>query len=201
MKWKDRKEELEELINKDYSYEEIGKIYGVSGAAIKKAALRLNIPLKERRKKNPNEHFNKGTAKVGICENCGKEFILYQSTNGKFCSHKCQQEHRKNEYIKRWKNGEENGLVGKYTMSGFVRNYLLDKHNQKCQICGWGKANKYTGKVPLQIHHIDGDCTNNKEENLQVLCPNCHSLTENYGSRNKNATNGRSKYYSKVKKD
>ena len=24
------------------------------------------------------------------------------------------------------------------------------------------------------VHHIDGNCTNNKEENLQLLCPNCH---------------------------
>ena len=32
------------------------------------------------------------------------------------------------------------------------------------------------------MHHIDGDCTNNKMENLQLLCPNCHSLTSNFGS-------------------
>ena len=29
---------------------------------------------------------------------------------------------------------------------------------------------------------------NNSEENLQLLCPNCHSLTENFGSRNINCT-------------
>ena len=37
-------------------------------------------------------------------------------------------------------------------------------------------------RIPLEIHHIDGDCTNNKMENLQLLCPNCHSLTSNFGS-------------------
>ena len=40
----------------------------------------------------------------------------------------------------------------------------------------------------LQIHHIDGDATNNKEQNLQVLCPNHHAMTEHFGSRNKNST-------------
>ena len=35
------------------------------------------------------------------------------------------------------------------------------------------------------MHHIDGDCTNNKIENLQLLCPNCHSLTSNLGILNK----------------
>ena len=29
---------------------------------------------------------------------------------------------------------------------------------------------------------------NNSEENLQLLCPNCHSLTENFGARNQNCT-------------
>ena len=34
----------------------------------------------------------------------------------------------------------------------------------------------------------DGDATNNREENLQVLCPNHHAMTEHFGSRNKNST-------------
>ena len=35
------------------------------------------------------------------------------------------------------------------------------------------------------MHHIDGDYTNNKIENLQLLCPNCYSLISNFGSLNK----------------
>lgn len=61
-------------------------------------------------------------------------------------------------------------------------------HNNSCELCGWNKINTYTNKVPLQIHHLDGDCKNNRPENLQLLCPNCHSLTENFGSRNTNCT-------------
>lgn len=63
---------------------------------------------------------------------------------------------------------------------------MLEKNNYKCELCGWGEENTYTHTIPLEIHHIDGDYTNNKEENLQVLCPNCHSLTETYKSHNKN---------------
>lgn len=37
-----------------------------------------------------------------------------------------------------------------------------------------------------QLHHIDGDETNNELSNLQMLCPNCHSQTDNYcGQANK----------------
>lgn len=64
MKWIDKKEELNILINvENKSYEELGRIYNVSGEAVKRAASRLGINLPRRRKINPNEHFNKGTAK------------------------------------------------------------------------------------------------------------------------------------------
>ena len=54
----------------------------------------------------------------------------------------------------------------------------MQKHNYKCELCGWNKVNPHTGKIPLEIHHKDGNWQNNKEDNLQVLCPNCHSLGE-----------------------
>ncbi len=47
------------------------------------------------------------------------------------------------------------------------------------------KKNPVTGKVPLEIDHIDGDSENNKEENLRLICPNCHSLTPSFRNLNK----------------
>ena len=123
-------------------------------------------------------------SKESYCLNCGQ----IVASGRQFCSTSCLQEYTYKTYINDWKQGLENGLKGKYEVSNYIRRYLFEKYNSSCQICGWNKINSFTGKVPLQIHHIDGDCTNNKEENLQLLCPNCHSLTENYGSRNKNAT-------------
>lgn len=196
MKWNDKKEELERLINVEHlSYEEIGRRFGCTGSNIKNVAYRLGIELRERRTVNPKETFGRGTAKKGICKNCGKEFILYRGTNGVYCCHDCQMEYQYKEWVERWKNGEESGLKGEYGLSGRVRRYLMEKNDYKCEKCGWGETNEFTGNIPLQVHHIDGNCKNNREENLQLLCPNCHSLTENFGSRNKNATPGRSKYF------
>lgn len=43
----------------------------------------------------------------------------------------------------------------------------------------------WAGKpLAFQLDHIDGDETNNLLENLRILCPNCHSQTPTYGSRN-----------------
>lgn len=125
------------------------------------------------------------------CLSCGKEL---GGRREKFCDYKCQQKYYHNEYIKRWKNGEENGINGEYGISTHIRRFLFEKYNNKCQCCGWGEINQYTGKYPLEIHHIDGDYTNNKEENLQLLCPNCHSLTETYKAHNKKGRTERKKY-------
>ena len=57
-----------------------------------------------------------------------------------------------------------------------------------------GERNIFTNSIPLEIHNKDGNYKNNKEENLQVLCPNCHSLTEAFKSHNKNGRKGRNKY-------
>lgn len=201
MKWENEKNELERLINEEHvSYEEIGRRYGCTGSNIKKVAYRLGIELPKRRVINDKETFNRGSAKKGICKNCGKEFILYQGTNGIYCCKECQMEYQYREWVKKWKNGEEDGLVGGYAISKRIRRYLLEKNNGCCEKCGYNTQNPYTGKSILQIHHIDGNCLNNREENLQLLCPNCHCLTENFGSRNKNTPAGRTEYYSNSKK-
>lgn len=118
-----------------------------------------------------------------FCLNCGNPI-----KKGVFCNRKCKEEYQYNNYIERWKKGEEDGLYGKYTINKILREYLLKKCEYKCSNCGKSYENPYTHKTILQIHHKDGDCTNNKEDNLEVLCPNCHAMTENFGSRNKNCT-------------
>jgi Zn finger protein HypA/HybF involved in hydrogenase expression len=92
-------------------------------------------------------------------------------------------------YIEKWKMGKVTGMRGKYSISHYIVRYLFEKYNNKCSKCGWNEVNQYTGKIPLETEHIDGDYTNNKEENLDLLCPNCHSLTPTYKGANRG--NGR----------
>ena len=109
----------------------------------------------------------------------------------KYCSNKCQQDMQYEIYIKKWISGNVNGLKHGGVVSAYVKRYLREKYNNKCQQCGWSKINKYTNKVPLEADHIDGNYKNNKINNLRLLCPNCHSLTSTYKALNKG--NGRNK--------
>ena len=53
----------------------------------------------------------------------------------------------------------------------------------KCSCCGnpgiWNEK-----PLTLQLHHINGIHTDNRLINLTLLCPNCHTQTDNYGSKN-----------------
>lgn len=128
------------------------------------------------------------------CLNCGKEI----PNRNKYCDNTCQAEFQYKKYIEDWKNGKEDGLRGEYQLSKHIIRYLFEKYDNKCCCCGWSETNEYSDTIPLETHHIDGDFTNNDEENLQLLCPNCHSLTEGYKGANRgNGRQGRKKYYKK----
>jgi hypothetical protein len=51
---------------------------------------------------------------------------------------------------------------------------------ENCKLKEW-KNNK----IPLELHHVDGNSKNNDISNIELLCPNCHALTDNYRGRNK----------------
>lgn len=195
MKWINEKNELERLINVEHvSYEEIGRRYNVSGAAIKKAAKRIGITLPQRREINPNEHFNKGTGKKHYCINCGKELDYFEKNyRGKFCSNKCQGEHKHKEGYKLILKGDESIMRANYSPSKF-KDFILKEQNNVCAICGCQQ--EHNGKpLVFILDHIDGNAANNKRDNLRCICPNCDSQLDTYKSKNKNGARSYYRYH------
>lgn len=61
---------------------------------------------------------------------------------------------------------------------------LIALRGRKCECC---RATSWMGKpINLEIHHVDGHRTNNELDNLQLLCPNCHSYTSTFTRKNSN---------------
>jgi len=127
---------------------------------------------------------NKKRKKKNFCKNCSN---LINSKNI-YCNNTCQNEYQRKQIFKKIESNEFY-LENKETESKWLKRYLIENDGEKCIKCGWNKINPITGNVPIQINHKDGNMENNILNNVELLCPNCHSLTENFGSLNKG--NGR----------
>ena len=68
--------------------------------------------------------------------------------------------------------------------SNKVRKKLLEDGYKihQCENCG---NTEWLGQpIPLELHHKDGNKKNNTLENFELLCPNCHALTDTYRGKN-----------------
>lgn len=82
----------------------------------------------------------------------------------------------RDQQLKDWSN---------YTNSSRLKPHLIKIRGHVCECC---KLERWLDSpITLEVHHIDGDRTNNDITNLQLLCPNCHSVTDSWKGRNKNS--------------
>jgi hypothetical protein len=71
-----------------------------------------------------------------------------------------------------------------YLKSAVLRKRLVREglKEPRCEICG--RDEWMERPIPLQLDHVNGDRTDNRLENLRILCPNCHALTDTYCGKN-----------------
>ena len=80
-----------------------------------------------------------------------------------------------------WNKGQQLKDWSSYTKVTHLKIHLIEKRGRRCEKC---KLEKWLEiAIPLEVHHCDGDRTNNEYNNLQLLCPNCHSTTPFYRNR------------------
>ena len=71
-----------------------------------------------------------------------------------------------------------------YTQSYKLKRYILEANLLTYECSNCNLQDWLSHPIPLELDHIDGDPSNNTLENLRLLCPNCHALTETYRGKN-----------------
>lgn len=131
--------------------------------------------------KHNNPIYRVKTAK--LCLNCGTPLTNRESV---YCSMRCFGEYKFN------KKTLQLFYDGKIERSLTLRKILTYLFGDKCGKCGM--PNVWNGDpLTLEVHHIDGNSDNNFPNNLQLLCPNCHSQTGTFNGKSKNTK--RNKYF------
>lgn len=99
---------------------------------------------------------NKGRTQYK-CQHCHKKFNAPLSTKRKYCSKACVNKSSK--------------LTFKPSFTTVRKAMLSRKLINKCNRCNYDSE-----PLILGVHHKDRDRNNNDLSNLEILCPNCHSL-------------------------
>lgn len=151
------KEWLEELCKESYSYAEVLKKAGRKQGGGAQATLKQKI----------NE-FN-----IDVSHFTGQKWTLKPSWEPQTG---LREKYSLEDIFKK------NSFISQKVLRGYIERHNLLEY--RCQNCGCD-GSWMNGEIALELHHIDGDTTNNELSNLQYLCPNCHALTKNYRGKNK----------------
>ena len=167
------KHELETLVESGYTQRQIAEHYSKGVTTIvywlKKHGLKT--------KRKPSG--GRKSARIeNNCLYCGRPI----PNRGKYCNngHFCQKMLHTLEKGDRWVKYGESELPANERktglLSGWSRTYLFIHYNFRCNRCGWTHYFEDDSLPPLECSHKDNDSSNNKFDNFELLCPNCHAI-------------------------
>ena len=106
---------------------------------------------------------------------CFCQKVIKGKYSNKYCNQTCSD-------LGIIKKSDEKYFLGLISVQKTVKKVYLRHNPEKCACCGLG--NEWHGKhLVLQLDHIDGNSDNNLPTNLQLLCPNCHTQTDTFGTK------------------
>ena len=115
------------------------------------------------------------------CLHCNKECDLHPHHKAnKYCSIKCQNDFQYATRLEEWK---KTGIVTTINCPAFLRRHVFEEQNGKCAKCG---IKDWQGNpIVLELEHKNGNGDDHSRDNIELLCPNCHSQTPTYKGANR----------------
>ena len=108
------------------------------------------------------------------CKNCGTQVttsLSRERSGKKFCSILCRDAAKLNEKERRARRRSLESLRIRAKTTRHLRKNIFQIREPTCEICGYKEY-----QFCLDLHHKDGDCTNNIPENIMIVCAICHRI-------------------------
>ncbi|MCK9567356.1 HNH endonuclease [Candidatus Pacearchaeota archaeon] len=188
------KKELEKIVMSSNSYLEVQNQISKSAKYTRKLIKDNNISTKHfpriksrRTKENISDEriiklVNKLNSVTAILNTLG---LCESKENYQWIRNKCKDLKLRTKFKIDWANWGKDKILSSLDKLKHVSTSITNKlikcgfKKNECEICGQ-KPMHHNKPLMLQCHHIDGHRNNNTFENLQILCPNCHTQTYNY---------------------
>lgn len=173
------RERVRALLNQGLSQREIAERLGVGKSTVAFHARRLDVPIDMRFAQRYDWKAIRAAYETGLSRGeCMRQFGFSVDA-----WHKAV---KRGAIVLRPKAVpiEELLVVGRRTSRTHLKERLLKEglKENRCEICG---ISTWRGRpLNMQFHHINGNGSDNRLENIQFLCANCHSQTDTYGGRN-----------------
>jgi DNA-binding transcriptional ArsR family regulator len=173
-----RREEVARLRDDGLSYSAIAERLGLSKATVAYHARRLGIPANDRFARRYDWKEVQAAVDSGLSvRECIERFGFCTATWSKAVK-------RGDVRPREWVTPIAELLVaGRRRSRGHIKARLLKEglKRNRCEGCG---ITEWRGRpLNMELHHVNGDNADNRLENLQLLCGNCHSQTDNWGGR------------------
>ena len=131
--------------------------------------------------------------RLNICKNCLKEYLKHYASDNDVEAFNLADFHKQHNNLFNFDTSElekgEDAVPNVYSQKwNEISTRIKLSKDYTCEVCGWRADNIYQKRF-IHTHHQNGDKTNNTNDNLKVLCIECHSNIDTYHTRIKQQNN------------
>jgi DNA-binding CsgD family transcriptional regulator/5-methylcytosine-specific restriction endonuclease McrA len=173
------REQVADLLGQGFTRRETARRLGLSKATVSYHARRLGLPIDERGARRYDwdavqRYYDEGHSVRDCIKTFGFDHETWNAAKKRGAVITRSQRTPTEQLFIAGRPGNRGNLKQRLISDGLRANH--------CEVCGLSEWRGHP--LSMALHHINGDRLDNRLENLELLCPNCHSQTDTYSGRN-----------------